>query len=157
MITGLGKAAFRAIGSSAPKIPWIDLGKTRGSKPRMVGTIRIPFWKNPRDGFSTGGSAKTKGVKPSMASMACPFFEAGAPESIGDFVISSITTEVEGAGGTLHKCSHKYSSQSFLDSIVIVLWLVPAWVFRGHRLATMQSLLRTTSLLIQIIPWLAKL
>ena len=105
----------------------------------------------------TAGSAKTKGVKPLTVGMACPFFGAGTSESIGDFVISSITTEVEGAGGTLHKCSHKYLSQSFLDSIVIVLWLVPAWVFSGHRLATMQSLLRTTSLLIQIIPWLAKL
>ena len=92
-----------------------------------------------------------------MASMACPFFEAGALESIGDSVISSITMEVEGAGGTLHKRSHKYLSQSFLNPIVIVLWLVPAWVFRGHRLAAMQSLLRITSLSIQRMPWLAKL
>ena len=92
-----------------------------------------------------------------MASMAYPFFEASAPKSIGNFVISSITTEVEGARGTLHKRFHKYSSQTFLDLIVIVLWLVPTWVFGGHRLAAMQSLLCTTSLSIQIMPWLAKL
>ena len=119
MITRLVRAASRAIGPGAPNIPWIDLGRTRGSKSQMVGTIGIPLWTNPRDGFSIGGSAKTKGVKPSMASMAYPFFEANAPESIGNSVISLIMMKVRRARGTLHKHSSKYSSKSFLDPIVL--------------------------------------
>ena len=83
----------------------------------------------------TAGSAKTKGVKPLTIGMACPFFGAGTSESTGDFVISSIMIKVEGAKGILHKHSCKYSSQSFLDPIDIALWLVPAWLFGGHRLA----------------------
>ena len=67
--------------------------------------------------------------------MAYPFFGAGASESTGDFVISSTMIEVKGAEGILHKHSCKYSSQSFLDPIDITLWLVPAWLFRGHKLA----------------------
>jgi len=55
-------------------------------------------------------------------------------------------TEVRGIGGILHKRSHKYSSQSFLDPIDIALWLVPAWVLGGHRLAAMQSFICTDSL-----------
>ena len=83
----------------------------------------------------TAGIAKTKGVKPSTVGMACPFFGAGTSESTGDFVISSIMIKVEGAEGILHKHSCKYSSQSFLDPIDIALWLVPTWLFGGHRLA----------------------
>ena len=74
----------------------------------------------------TASSARTRGVKPSMASMACPSFGVGAFESTGNFVISSKTTKVGGVGGILHKHSCKYSSQSFLDPINITLWLVPA-------------------------------
>ena len=121
MMTGLGKAASNAFGPRALEIPWIDLGRTKGLKPQMEGTTGVPFQINPRDGSTTVGSAKIRGVKPSMADMACPFFRAGTPESTGDFVISLITTKVGGAGGILYKRSHKYSSQSFLDPIVIVL------------------------------------
>ena len=79
----------------------------------------------------TVGNAKTKGVKPSMAGMVCPFFGAGTLESAGDSIISSIMTEVGGAGvliprGTLQRHSCKYSSQFSLDPIVIALCLVPA-------------------------------
>ena len=35
----------------------------------------------------TVGNAKTRGIKPSMVSMACPFFRASASESIGDSII----------------------------------------------------------------------
>ena len=94
----------------------------------------------------TAGSAKTKGVKPSTVGMACPFFGAGAFESTGDSVISSIMIKVEGAEGILHKRSCKYSPQSFLDPVDIALWLVPAWLFEGHRLAAMQSPLCMDSL-----------
>ena len=44
----------------------------------MAGTTGLRFWINLEDGFAIAGSAKTKGVKPSMAGMACPFFRAGA-------------------------------------------------------------------------------
>ena len=142
MMTGLGRAAFKAFGLGALEIPWIGFGRIRGSKPWVAGMMGVPFWINLGDGFATTGNAKTRGVKPSMASMACPFFGAGAPKSISDSIISLITTEVGRAGGILHKCSCKNSSQSVLDPIIIALWLVPVWVFGGHRLAAMQSLLR---------------
>ena len=87
----------------------------------MAGTTGLPFWINLEDGFAIAGSAKTKGVKPSMASMACPFFRAGALESTGDSIISSMMTEVGGVEGILHRRSRKYSSQSFLDLIVMTL------------------------------------
>ena len=66
-----------------------------------------------------------------MAGMVCSFFGDGTLKSIGDSIISSITTKVEGVGvlilgGTLQKRSSKYSSQSFFDPIDITLWLVPA-------------------------------
>ena len=83
----------------------------------------------------TAGNSKIKGVKPLTIGMACPFFGAGTSESTGDFVISSIMIKVEGVEGILHKHSCKYSSQSFLDPIDIALWLVPTWLFGGHRLA----------------------
>ena len=126
---GLGRVASKAFGLVAQEIPWIDFGRIRGSKPRIAGTTGVPSWINLGDDSTTASNAKTKGVKPSMASMACPFFGARASESTSDFVISSIMTEVGGAGGILHKRSCNYSSQSFLDPIDIALWLVPAWVF----------------------------
>ena len=43
MMIGLGKAAFKAYGLGATEIPWMDFGKTRGLKPRMVGIIGVPF------------------------------------------------------------------------------------------------------------------
>ena len=98
MMTGLGKVASKAFGPGIPEILEIDLGKTKGSKPRMAGTIGVPFWINPRDGSTIVGKAKTKGVKPSMVGMACPFFGAGALESTSDSMISLITTEVGGVG-----------------------------------------------------------
>lgn len=103
------------------------------------------------------GNVKTKEVKPSIADMICPFFEAGTLKSIGDSMISLIMTKVRGAGVVLHRCSCNYSSQSCLYPINIALWLVPICVLGGHRLAAMQSLLCTTSLLIQMIRWLARL
>ena len=84
-----------------------------------------------------------------MAGMACPLFEAGTPKSTSDSVITSITTEVRRARGILQRHSCKYSSQSFLDPTVIVLWLIPAWVLGRNRLAAMQSLIHMTSFSIQ--------
>ena len=126
----------KAFGLGILEIPKIDLGKTKGSKPRMVGTIGVPFSINPGDGSATVGNAKTKRVKPSMVGIVCPFFGVGTLESTGDSMISLITTKVRGAGtlileGTLQRSFYKYSSQYFLDPIIIALWLVPAWVLRG--------------------------
>ena len=106
-MTGLGRTTSKAFGLGALEIPWIELGKTEGSKPRMAGSIGVPFWINPRDGSVTTGNAKTR-VKPSMDGMACPFFVASALESTSDSVISLIMTEVKGARGILHKRSCKY-------------------------------------------------
>ena len=156
-MTGLGRVASKAFGLGTPNIPWIDLGRTRGSKPRMVRTIGVPFWINPRDDSMIAVNVKTKEVKPSIVDRICPFFEAGTPKSIGDSMISLIMTKVGGAGVVLHRHSRKYSSQSCLYPIDIALWLVPICVLGGHRLATMQSLLHTTSLSIQMIPRSARL
>ena len=109
---------------------------------------RVPFCINPRDGSATASSAKTRGVKPLMASMVCPFFGDGAPESTSDSIIFLIMIEVGGHGGILHKHFCKYSSQSFLDPIDIALCQILAWVTGRHRLAAMQSLLCMDSLLI---------
>ena len=76
----------------------------------MAGTTGLPFWINLGDGFATASSAKTKGVKPLMAGMACPFFGAGAFECTSDSIIFSMMTKVGGAEGILHRRSCKYSS-----------------------------------------------
>ena len=60
MMTGLGKVASKAFGPGIPEILEIDLGKTRGSKPRMAGTIGVPFWINLGDGSTTTSSAKAR-------------------------------------------------------------------------------------------------
>ena len=78
----------------------------------MVGTTRIPFWTNPRDGSMILSKDKIKGAKPLMAGMACPFFGASTPKSVDDSTISSIMTVVGGAsvlipGGNLQRHSHK--------------------------------------------------
>ena len=156
-MTGLGRVASKDFGLRAIEIPWIGFGKIRGSKPRIAGTIGVPFWINPGDGSTTTGSAKTQEEKPLTAGIACPFFGASSPKSTSDSVISSIKTEVRGARGIFHKHSRKYLSQSFLDPINTALWLVLAWVFGWHRLAAMQSLLRMDSFSVQMISWWARL
>ena len=100
-MTGLGRVASKDFGLRAIEIPWIGFGKIRGSKPRIAGTIGVPFWINPGDDSMTAGSAKTRGIKPSMSDMAYSFFGVGASESTGDSVISSIMIKVEGAEGIL--------------------------------------------------------
>ena len=146
MMTGLGRVASKVFGLGALEIPWIGFGKTRGLKPRIAGMIVVPFRKNPGDGLAILGKDNIEGAKPSIAGRVCSFFGADTPDSTGDSIISLITTQVGGAsililGGTLQRHSCKYSSQSFLNPINIVLWLVLAWVFGGHRLVAMQSLL----------------
>lgn len=156
-MTRLGRAASKSFGLEALEIPWIDLGRTRGSKSQMARTTRVPFQINPGDGFATAGSIEIRGVKPSMAGVACPLFGAGTLESTGDSMISLTITEVRGAGGIPDKNSCKYSSQSFLDPTNIALWLVLAWLLGEHRLAAMQLFLRVISLSIQMIPQSARL
>jgi len=98
---GPGKAVSKASGPSNSEIPEIALGRSRGSKPQMVGMTRVPFWINLGDDSGITGYVKTKGAKPSMAGMVCPFFGASAPKSIGDSIIFSMATKVRGAGGIL--------------------------------------------------------
>ena len=90
--------------------------------------------------FAIAGNVETKRAKPSIAGVVCPFFGVDTLKSTGDSTISLIKTKVRGARGILQKHSHKYSSHSFLDPIVIELWLVPAWVLGGQRLAAIISL-----------------
>lgn len=72
-----------------------------------------------------------------MAGGACPFPKSDDPESVGDSMISSMTTEEGGTKVTLPRHFCRYSSQSFLDPTDIALQLVPNWVAKEHRLAAM--------------------
>jgi len=56
-----------------------------------------------------------------MASGAYPFPESDDPKSVGDSIISSMTTEKGGTEVTLPRYFCKYSSQSFPDPIDIAL------------------------------------
>ena len=60
-----------------------------------------------------------------MANGACPFSESDNPESVGNSMISSMTTEDGGAKVTLPRRFCRYSSQSFLDLTNIALQLAP--------------------------------
>ena len=60
MMIGLGRVASKAFRPGALDFPWIGFGKIRGSKPRMVRTIGVPFWINLGDGSTTTGSAKAR-------------------------------------------------------------------------------------------------
>ena len=102
-IFGLDKVASRDFKPGTLEIPEISLGKTRGSKPWITGTIKVPFWMDAGNDSTIASNTKTKGGKPSMADMACPFFGADAPESTVDSMISSMMTEVGGVGGNLAK------------------------------------------------------
>ena len=84
-------------------------------------------------------------MNPSIAGEAYLFPESGDSKFAGDSMISSMTTEEGGTEVTLPRRFSKYSSQSFLGPTDIALLLVLDWTARGHNLAAMQSLLRTTS------------
>ena len=60
-----------------------------------------------------------------MASEACPFPESNDPESASDSMISSMITKEGGTEVTLPRHFSEYSSQSFLDPIVIALQVAP--------------------------------
>ena len=99
-------------------------------------------------------------MNPSIAGEACLFPKSGDSKFAGDYMISSMSSMTIEEGGTevtLPRQFSKYSSQSFLGPIDIALLLVLDWAANGHNLAAMQSLLRTTSFSIQIIPRSARL
>ena len=73
-----------------------------------------------------------------MVGGACPFSKSNDPESAGDSMISSTTTEKGGTEVALPRNFCRYSSQSFLDLINIALQLVPDWAAGGHSLAAIQ-------------------
>ena len=52
----------------------------------------------------TTGNARTRGVNPLMAGRVCPFLKSDDPRSVGDSMISSMTTEDGGAEVTLPRC-----------------------------------------------------
>jgi len=52
----------------------------------------------------TVGNVGTRGVNPSMAGGVYPFLESNDPGSVGDSMISSMTTEKGSAEVTLPRC-----------------------------------------------------
>ena len=85
--------ASRAFKLDTSEIPEASFGKIRGSKPRMVGTMVVPSRTGDEAGPTSVGNARTREVNPSMAGGACPFPKFDDPESVGDSMISSMTTE----------------------------------------------------------------
>ena len=92
MTIGLGNMASRAFESDILEILEVGFGKIRGSKPRIVGAMAVPFWTDDEAGPMTIGKARTRGVNPSMAGKTCPFPKSDDPESASDSTISSMTT-----------------------------------------------------------------
>ena len=100
MTTGLGKIASRAFELDTPEIPKVCFGKIRGLKPRIVGTMGVPFCTNDEASPMTTGNAKTRGTSPLVVGRTCPFPESDNPRSIGVSPISSMTIEEEGVEAT---------------------------------------------------------
>ena len=100
MTTGLGSMASRAFEPDTVEIPEASLGKIRGSKPQTVGTIVVPSWADDEAGPVTASKAETRGVNASMA---------GGVFHFSDSMISSMTTEEEGAKATWPRRFNKYS------------------------------------------------
>ena len=152
MTTRLGRMPLRAFKLDTLEILEAGFGRIRGSKPQIAGTMVVPFCTNDETGLAIAGNARTRGVNPLMACGACPFSKSDGPESTGDSMISSMTTEEGGTEVVLPRHFSKYSSQSFLKPTDIALLLVG-----GHRLAAMQLPLRIISLSIQMVPRPARL
>lgn len=57
------KVASKAFGLGTLEILEVDLGRTKGSKPRMMGMARVPFWINPEDDSTIACNTKTTGAK----------------------------------------------------------------------------------------------
>ena len=89
---------FKGLGIRYPEISEVGLDKIRGSKPRIAGTIMVPSWTNDEVGLVITSNAWTRGVNPSMACGACPFLKSDDSGSVGDSMISSITTKKGGQG-----------------------------------------------------------
>ena len=135
----------------------MGFGKIKGSKPRIEGTMAAPTYIDDEVDPVTTCNARTRGANPSMAGGTCPFPKSDDPRSADVSTISSMTAEEESAKVTWPRRFSKYSSQSFLDPTDIALQLVFNWVIGGHKLAAIQSLLRTISLSIEMIPCSVKL
>ena len=157
MTTEHGRMASRAFESNTPEILEAGFGKIRGSNPRIAGIMAVSSWIDNKANLATIGNARTRRVNPLMAGGAYLFLESDDLRFANDSTISLRTTKEGGVEVTLPRHFCRYSSQSFLNPTDIALQLAPNWVAKGHRLAAMQSPLRTFSLSIQIIPQLARL
>ena len=117
----------------------------------------VPSYTDDGAGPVIAGSARTRGMNPLMAGGACLFLKSNDPGSIGDSMISSMTTEEGGVEVTWPRCFYRYLSQSFLDPTDIALQLASNWLVGGHKLAAIQSHFCTISLSIQMILCLIRL
>ena len=119
--------------------------------------MAVPSCTDDIAGLATAGNVRIRGVNPLMASGTCLFPKSDDLGLTGVSTISSMTTEEGGVGVIWPRGFSKYSSQSFLDPTDIALQLTSNWTVGGHKLATIQSPLRTISLSIQMIPRSTKL
>ena len=138
--------ASRIFEQNTSEILKAGFGKIRGSKPWIAGIMVVLARTDDETSLVTAGNARNRGVNPPMAGGAYPFPESDDLGSIGDSMISSITTEEGCAEVTWPRSFCRYSSQSFLDPTNIALQLVLDWTVGGHKLAAMQSPLHTISL-----------
>ena len=157
MNTGLNRMASRAFKPGTLKIPKTSFSRIRGSNLQIARTMEVHSWIDDEASPTTAGNARTRGVNSSMVGRACPFPKSDDLRSTSDSTISLMTTKKGGAKVTLPRRFYRHLSQSFLNPIDIALQPTADWVAKGHRLATMQSLLRIISLPIQTIPRSARL
>ena len=125
MTTKLGKMASRAFKSDTLEILEVSLSRIRGSKPRITKTIAVSSWTDDEAGPTIVGNVRTKGVNSSIVGRVCLFPKSNDSESVGDSMISLMTTEKKGTEVTLPRHFCWYSSQSFLDPTDTALRLVP--------------------------------
>ena len=109
MTMGLGRMVSMAFKPDTPEIPEAGFGKIRCSKPQIMGTIVVPSWTDGEAGPVTAGNGRTRGSNPLMAGGVCPFPEFDDPEFVSDAIISSMTTEEDGARVTWPRRFNKYS------------------------------------------------
>ena len=108
MTTGLGRMALRPFEPDTLEIPEASFSRIKGSKLQMVGTMVVPSWTDDEAGPTTAINARTRGVNPLMVGGACLFPESDDLKSVGDSMISLMTTEEGGTEVTLPRRFSKY-------------------------------------------------
>ena len=74
--------ASKAFEPDNPKIPKASLGRIRGLKPQIVGTMVVPSCTDDEASPITTSKARNKGGNPSMVGRVCHFSKFDDPKSM---------------------------------------------------------------------------